>query len=218
MVRCPWCDTKYAWKKCATDIEVDNDTYEIVMNKLTAGPKLIVITGGEPIVHLSNPFFVNMLKDLTKWGYEIDIETSMLRDKPKFGKMMMVYKQFLNWHCDMARKINLIVSPKFLDGPDGNCQHYYKMDNMDLLLIGRDLRLFFKLVYNPTDRVSLINFLDNIGKGNFDKTYIMPMTPDPFDPEEYRHICQETIAFCIARKLRYTPRIQVDVFGTTRGV
>ncbi len=47
-VGCPWCDTKHSWPTSSQNIVSAKAIAEYVDNK---NPKLVVITGGEPLMH-----------------------------------------------------------------------------------------------------------------------------------------------------------------------
>lgn len=93
-IRCPWCDTKHTWVEDPNQIVSseamlskggNNPRREyalmgfdeiLAMVKGSAHPNgtpLIVITGGEPLIHIELPAFINFLTDQ---GFEVQIETS----------------------------------------------------------------------------------------------------------------------------------------------
>lgn len=69
-LRCKWCDTKYAWDKRAGE---DYAIAEIVETTQQWPCKLVVITGGEPMINPDLPELVTELKDA---GKHITIETA----------------------------------------------------------------------------------------------------------------------------------------------
>ncbi len=68
-VGCPWCDTKQSWNvKRHPQIEIK----ELVNQVKIANPAIIIITGGEPLMHNLNP----LTKGIKKLGKRLHLETS----------------------------------------------------------------------------------------------------------------------------------------------
>lgn len=68
-VFCPWCDQKESWNakrypKC--------DLTELAQEAKAANPAIVVITGGEPLIHDLNP----LSKQLRDLGMRVHLETS----------------------------------------------------------------------------------------------------------------------------------------------
>ncbi len=86
-LRCPWCDTKYAWSYSHTErLAVDK-----ILNRVSQfSTNYIVITGGEPLIHRNLHI---LLKLLSAKDFHITVETN--------GSL---YRKF---HCDL-----LSLSPK----------------------------------------------------------------------------------------------------------
>jgi organic radical activating enzyme len=69
-VGCVWCDVKESWDQ---DVHPKKSIHEIVANvKETISSGLIVITGGEPLMHPLD----DLTSALKEAGYEINLETS----------------------------------------------------------------------------------------------------------------------------------------------
>ncbi|MDJ0636405.1 MAG: 7-carboxy-7-deazaguanine synthase QueE [Xenococcaceae cyanobacterium MO_188.B29] len=68
-VHCPWCDTKQSWnpqhhpQHCIEDLAKEAKTYN---------PAIVVITGGEPLMHNLNP----LTEAIKKLGMRVHLETS----------------------------------------------------------------------------------------------------------------------------------------------
>jgi 7-carboxy-7-deazaguanine synthase len=68
-VGCPWCDTKQSWNaKRHPQIRIK----ELVNEVKIANPAIIIITGGEPLMHNLNP----LTKELKNLGKRVHLETS----------------------------------------------------------------------------------------------------------------------------------------------
>lgn len=68
-VGCPWCDTKISWNaKKHPQIAIAN----LVAQALAAKPAIVVITGGEPLMH----DLTELTQQLKKQGLRVHLETS----------------------------------------------------------------------------------------------------------------------------------------------
>ena len=68
-VRCPWCDTKQSWNsKPHPQRKITN----LAQEAKAANPAIVVITGGEPLMHDLNP----LTEELHGLGMRVNLETS----------------------------------------------------------------------------------------------------------------------------------------------
>lgn len=127
-IQCSWCDTKHTWalnsrNECSVEemlakkgldpspkfAEMEYETIEVEIHRLmdqagfTHGKKLVVITGGEPLIHIEK--LVDFVNLLTSMDYEVQIETSGTVD---FTRLLDC--------CEVAPYIT--VSPKFGMNPN----------------------------------------------------------------------------------------------------
>ncbi|MEO1620143.1 MAG: 7-carboxy-7-deazaguanine synthase QueE [Cyanobacteria bacterium J06632_3] len=68
-VGCPWCDTKHSW---STKHHVNRDVSDLVSEAISHQPYMVVITGGEPLMHDLQP----LTTELRRAGLRIHLETS----------------------------------------------------------------------------------------------------------------------------------------------
>ncbi len=68
-VKCPWCDSKYAWSGEPNSILSASELAECAKQ---SGAELVIITGGEPCLHNLEP----LLAELVARGLECNLETS----------------------------------------------------------------------------------------------------------------------------------------------
>lgn len=76
---CSWCDTAYTWDAARHDLRDElhrNRVPAIVNRALHGNPGLVVITGGEPMLHQQQPGWTALLRALTAAGVDIEIETN----------------------------------------------------------------------------------------------------------------------------------------------
>ena len=68
-VHCPWCDTKHSWNPKPHPLQ---STGELVLAVQNANPAIVIITGGEPLMHDLSPL-TTALKDARM---QVHLETS----------------------------------------------------------------------------------------------------------------------------------------------
>ncbi|MBT2490628.1 7-carboxy-7-deazaguanine synthase QueE [Streptomyces sp. ISL-96] len=76
---CDWCDTPYTWDASRFDLRAEltrRPVPELVDRLLEGHPGIVVITGGEPLLHQRRPGWIALLDALHAAGVEIEIETN----------------------------------------------------------------------------------------------------------------------------------------------
>ncbi|MDN3056863.1 radical SAM protein [Streptomyces sp. SRF1] len=76
---CTWCDTPYTWDARRFDLRAEltrTPVTDLAARALEGAPGLVVITGGEPLLHQHQPGWTALLHLLTAGGAEIEIETN----------------------------------------------------------------------------------------------------------------------------------------------
>lgn len=78
-LHCSWCDTAYTWDASRFDLRAQGNRLPVagvVERALNGNPELVVITGGEPLLHQQQPGWSAMLKLLDDAGVIIEVETN----------------------------------------------------------------------------------------------------------------------------------------------
>lgn len=76
---CSWCDTPETWDSKRFDLRqtlTRTPVEDIVTRALVDTPGIVVITGGEPLLHQQQPGWTLLLDRLTAAGVEIEVETN----------------------------------------------------------------------------------------------------------------------------------------------
>ncbi|WP_036480466.1 7-carboxy-7-deazaguanine synthase QueE [Myxosarcina sp. GI1] len=68
-VHCPWCDTKHSWNAKKHPQQLIKD---IAKAAKAANPKIVIVTGGEPLIH----DLVPLTAAIKKLGMQVHLETS----------------------------------------------------------------------------------------------------------------------------------------------
>ena len=99
-VHCPWCDTKHSWN---SQRHPQHSVKELAIAAETAKPAIVIITGGEPLMHDLMPL-TTALKDK---GLQVHLETSgahLLTGN--FDWITFSPKQFKAPHQSIYRQVN----------------------------------------------------------------------------------------------------------------
>lgn len=73
---CEWCDTPYTWDRTRFDLAQECPPTlpgTVVQALLGHGTRLLILTGGEPLIHAHNPALHQVLDD---WPWRVDVETN----------------------------------------------------------------------------------------------------------------------------------------------
>jgi organic radical activating enzyme len=99
-VGCPWCDTKQSWNaKRHPQIE----TKELVNQVKIANPAIVIITGGEPLMHNLN----SLTEGIKRIGKRVHLETSGTHIFSGFFDWVTFSpKQFKETHRSIYNKVN----------------------------------------------------------------------------------------------------------------
>lgn len=200
-LRCIWCDTPYAsWEP---EGPVRN-LGEVFRDVAAFGLKHVVLTGGEPMLFDA---VTDLSKQLKAEGHVITIETAgtVYRDLP----------------CDL-----MSISPKLSSStPSGRATKDWlrrheetRLDLEPLARLIQGYRCQLKFVVNPEERLEdqlaeLKRVVKQV-KASQDSIMLMAEGTDP----ETLHRRERLLALaCMDLGYRLTPRLQIDLFGNTRG-
>lgn len=76
---CKWCDSAYTWDATRFDLRAEGTRMPVsaIVNRVLQGsPGLVVISGGEPLLHQRQPGWLAMLDVLVAAGVDIEVETN----------------------------------------------------------------------------------------------------------------------------------------------
>ncbi|HUJ23940.1 MAG TPA: 7-carboxy-7-deazaguanine synthase QueE [Bryobacteraceae bacterium] len=193
-LRCAWCDTPYtSWKP-----EGEERDLEFILERVGGFKgRHVVVTGGEPMIA---PEIVALTRRLHENGRHITIETAGT-----------VYAPVV---CDL-----MSISPKLANSTPGGrwaAQHErvrFQPDVLRRLTEHYEYQLKF-VVTNPEDLNEIHAIIEQLDADR-GKVILMPEGVDASVLRE-RGIWLAEIAKC--EGFRYSPRLQVDLWGNRRGV
>lgn len=197
-LRCVWCDTPYAsWKPEGPMMTID----EIIDEVMSANLNHVVVTGGEPM--LFDPI-IELTKKLKGLNKTITIETAgtIYRDLP----------------CDL-----MSISPKLAHStPVDDTQWEQRHENLRLqpevlrsLMANYPYQLKFVVsTGEPAEIAEIEALIGAIGPVPPDHVLLMP---EGRDQTTLWTKAKLLIPIVSERNWRLAPRLQIDLFGDTRG-
>ncbi|MCP8304170.1 MAG: 7-carboxy-7-deazaguanine synthase QueE [archaeon] len=196
-LECNWCDTKYTWdwenydqEKEVKDMELDEVKKEI----LKYGCKHLVLTGGEPM--LQQDELILLLRFLKERGFYVEVESNgTIIPKPEIEQLVA------QW--DISPKLTSSKNPIDLREKQECYEYFRNLPNS-----------FFKYVVQDEDDLDEVQRLI--------KKYYIPINkillmPEGFEKEELAKRSKWLVKFCEENGYRFTPRIQISLWGNRRG-
>jgi 7-carboxy-7-deazaguanine synthase len=195
-LRCRWCDTPYtSWLPEGRRERIR----DLVDRAVASGQRFAVVTGGEPLLQRE---IGTLTARLAEAGLHVTVETAGTLD-PEF-------------HCDL-----LSVSPKTSNSdPHGAWRERHRTVRSDVDPLRRLLARFpahqLKFVIRDSDDIpEVLELVSAVGGVPSDRVLLMP---EGKTTEEVSARAAEVAALCVQHGFRYTPRLQLDLFGGGRGV
>jgi 7-carboxy-7-deazaguanine synthase len=192
-LRCSWCDTPYtSWKPEGQNRPVAGVAAEAV----ATGARHAVITGGEPMLFVETVELARMLREA---GLHITVETAGT-----------VWRSLA---CDL-----MSISPKLANStPEGGWaerheRRRYQPDVLRRLMRAYDYQLKF-VIAGPGDMQEVEAMIAAI---DGDRSRVVLMA-EGRDAATLRERARWLVEICKQRGYRYSPRLQVDIWGDERG-
>lgn len=195
-LRCRWCDTPYtSWLAEGERRSIG----ELVDEAKTSGVRHVVVTGGEPLLQREICLLTDELQEA---GLHVTVETAATV-APDFS-------------CDL-----LSVSPKTGNSdPTGAWRDRHRLRRLDLAPLRRLLDRFPEhqlkfVVEDADDLAEILALLDAVGGVEPWRVQLMAQGRTAVEVAER---APTVAALCLECGFRYTPRLQLDLFGGGRGV
>ena len=195
-LRCKWCDTKYAWDNQAGE---DYTVAEIVETTQQWPCKLVVITGGEPMINPDLPELVTELKDA---GKHITIETAGIAYIPEMP-------------CDL-----MSISPKLSNSnpaeAKGSAAH--EDSRLDIVILQELVDNYeYQLKYvvdSQEDLPEIQKIIEKIGSVKPEKVMLMPQAATR---EELLAKSSMVAEICKHTGFIFCQRLQVLLWNNEKG-
>jgi 7-carboxy-7-deazaguanine synthase len=199
-LRCNWCDTMYAsWEPEGKEMSVD----QILTQVMQHPARHCVLTGGEPMVAKG---IRDLAQALRAAGRHITIETAATVAPEGIA-------------CDLAS-----LSPKLShSAPDGRLPEAWRQKHEALRLQPAVIREWtdhyaFQLkfvVSTPADIEEIQSLLQRVNPGIPPEKILL--MPEGTSADELRGRSETLVALCKRYGYRYCNRLQIELFGHTRG-
>lgn len=195
-LRCAWCDTPYAsWRPEGRKQSVA----EILSETRRFPARHVVLTGGEPMIF---PEIVTLTEQLRKLALHITVETAGTAWAPVACDLMSISpklasstpRQPLHWR---ARHERLRIQPEVLRR----------------LISAYDYQLKF-VVVSPRDLPEIEELIRRIG-ADHGKVVLMP---EGVAAATLRRRGRWLTEICKQEGFRFSPRLQIELWGNRRGV
>lgn len=162
-LRCGWCDEPRTWDARRFDLAEQSTYWEadtLVRLLATAEVGLVVITGGEPLLHQHRSGWVRLIAGLAEYGFDIEIETNGTIEPGPFTR----------------KRARFNVSPKLAHSGMA-LRHRFNHDALTALVEADSVFKF--VVQTPADLAEVADLANAAGLPT-DRIWVMPegTTPD----------------------------------------
>jgi 7-carboxy-7-deazaguanine synthase len=196
-LRCVWCDTPYAsWAPEGQDMRLG----EILADVRRRWSTHVVVTGGEPMIAEA---IVPLTQGLKELDLHITIETAGTVDKPVVCDLMSISPKLAN------------STPRRREGGKRAAQHdrlRYQPEVLKALMKRYEYQLKF-VVSSPDDLQEIDTILTDTGA---DRNRVLLM-PEGTTAEAIYEKARWLVDICKRDRLRYCPRLHIDLWGDERG-
>jgi len=195
-LRCRWCDTKYAWdEKAGKNYSID----KIIQTVQQWPCKLVVITGGEPMINSDLPQLLRQLKTADK---HITIETAGIAYIPEMP-------------CDL-----ISISPKLSNSAptDPELASIHEDSRLDIAVLGKLIDSYqFQLKFvvdSKSDLAEIQQTLEKTGNVDFEKVMLMPQAATR---DELLLKSPMVAEMCKQTGFAFSQRLQVLLWNNQKG-
>jgi len=192
-LRCRWCDSGYArQEKNARPMTVE----QVVEQVSQYNSRHVVVTGGEPLIADELP---GLLEELARPGKHITVETNATL--------------FREITCDL---ISISPKPASSAGADEDPLTAGRRLNIDAIrrfISSFDYQLKF-VVEGPQDLPEIKDIIGQLPGIDRKKIFLMPQADTK---SRYRALAPKIARICLENDFRFSPRLQVELWGGRRG-
>lgn len=191
-LRCEWCDTKYSWGPG------EKMSIPEILQKIKKYPaKHLVVTGGEPLMQQEE--LSNLLQKLP--GYYVEIETN--------GSFKSELNKYVDqYNCSPKLNVYAYQSNKYADFHTKSAN----FSNMGLPSLPAK-KTYYKFVVDKKEDLGKIKKF--IEKNNISREKVILM-PQGTNRKDLTKKSQWLAEICKKENLRFTPRMQIDLWGDKR--
>ena len=195
-LKCKWCDEKISLKPgSGREISIDDLLKRIAIY----GCKNVIITGGEPLIHSEIEKLTSSLK---KDSYHITVETNATIKKNIICNLL-----------SMSPKLRHSIPDKIKD-PEKYNEKRINIDAIRFYIKNYEYQIKF-VVGQDKDFDEINEILSKIGDYDKDRVLIMPLASSR---NQLFKIQKKVMDMCIKRGIRYSSRLQLQIWGKGKEV
>jgi len=196
-LRCWWCDTPYALKKSQGR---EMTPAEIVEQAEKYHCQAVVVTGGEPLIWPETP---TLLHDLKKQGKVVTLETNATQYRPVECDLVSISPKLPNAISDKPEHANHIT---------GHERAWLNLEAIQSFMDNHNVQLKF-VVGKERDVDEVEEILAQLRGVERNQVMLMPQARTK---QEYRKRAPQVAQMCIERNFRFSPRLQIELWGAQR--
>ncbi|ABM80051.1 7-carboxy-7-deazaguanine synthase QueE [Hyperthermus butylicus] len=187
-LRCPFCDTRYAWSlEAGKPLGVEELVEEIARYE----PSLVVITGGEPLLqrHPLN----SLVEGLESLGLRVQLETNGILPAPARDEQLWRVYHVVSPKDVPVRVPGAKLHPSWVDYARATGRAWFKF-----------------LVANEQHVREVAEYVAKLGIPR-SRVYIMPLTPEKLDMKELLELHSRIASLAVKWRLNFSPRLHLLV-------
>ncbi len=202
LLRCPWCDTKYAW-----DFQAGGDFEPAqVVEQVNRWPcRFVVLTGGEPMIGpdlAARAGLVDLTHRLKASDRHITIETAGVLFIPDLA-------------CDLVSISPKLAGTTMRSGSAQSCEAVGSDLEVIRRLIGTYPYQLKFVIESPQDIEGVQGVLKELGPLEAERVMLMPQAATTEDLQSRSAMVAE---LCKQTHLRFGPRLHIQLWDRRRGV
>ncbi|UJV42966.1 7-carboxy-7-deazaguanine synthase QueE [Streptomyces sp. AMCC400023] len=198
-LKCTWCDTPETWDASRHDLRqtLTPRTVADIMDRLmVADPHMVVITGGEPLLHQQQQGWTTLLHVLNMAGVEIEVETNGTIAPTPYTE---------------ARVTRFNVSPKL---PHAGDPEHRRVNGKALAVLRWTNRAAFKFVCTGPDDVDEVMRFTHEHNIPARRVWVMPEGTDPaLLPARLAALAEPALT----AGFNLTTRLHIQLWGPEKG-
>lgn len=114
---CEWCDTPYTWDRTRYDVDAecpDTDVGGIIEQVETMGVPMVVLSGGEPLIHQQTTGWASLLAGLSRWTVHVETNGTIAPTRDtKAAVDLFVVSPKVSTHDPAKRRLNPVALSSF---------------------------------------------------------------------------------------------------------
>jgi len=195
---CRWCDTPYALKKSQGK---ETSLAEMVTKVEEYNCEAVVVTGGEPLIWEETPM---LLSELKTRGKLVTLETNATQYRPVQCELVSISPKLTNAISD---------TPEYANDKNIDERAWLNIEAMQRFIDNNQVQL--KFVVETENDLQEIDEILLLLRG-LDEAQVMLM-PQARTKQEYRRRAPKVAQMCIERNFGFSPRLQIELWGSRRG-